>query len=435
MTTSQSIRRHLLLGASVAVLLVAGVGGWAATGRLAGAVIAPGQLVADGNLRKVQHPTGGVVGYLAVRNGSRVRAGEVVLGLDDTQTRANLAIVDKSLLELSARRARHVAERDGAEQVEFPSDLVARAGNQEGDEMQVGKTIDGERKLFEMRRAARAGQKAQLGERIVQLNEEIKGVIVQEQARGQELEWIARELKGVRELWDKQLIPYARVTTLEREQARTLGERGRLIAAIAQARGKISELELQIIQVDQDLRTETGKELADIRAKESELVEKKVAAEDQLKRVVLRSPLDGVVHQLAVHTVGGVISPGEPVMLVVPEHEALVVEVRLMPQDIDQVRPGQEAILRFSAFNQRTTPELIGAVSGLSADVMKDEKTGQPYYTMRIAVPQEELAKLAGLSLKAGMPVEAFVQTGERSVLSYLMKPLGDQLARAMKER
>ena len=201
------------------------------------------------------------------------------------------------------------------------------------------------------------------------------------------------------------------------------------------ARGKVSELELQILQIDQDLRTETGKELAEIRARVAELVEKKVAAEDQLKRVDLRSPADGIVHQLAVHTVGGVVSPGEPVMLVVPEREALVVEARLTPQYIDQVRPGQAALLRFSAFNQRTTPELAGTVASVSADVLQDQKTGQPYFTLRIVVPDREVAKLDGVGLKAGMPVEAFVQTGERSVMSYLMKPLGDQLARAMKER
>ena len=175
------------------------------------------------------------------------------------------------------------------------------------------------------------------------------------------------------------------------------------------ARGKISELELQILQIDQDLRTEIGKELAEIRAREAELVEKKVAAEDLLKRVDLRSPLDGIVHQLAVHTVGGVVSPGEPVMLVVPEREALVVEARLMPQDIDQVRPGQAALLRFSAFNQRTTPELAGTVASVSADVLQDQKTGQPYFTLRIVVPDQEMAKLDGPGLKAGMPVAAFV--------------------------
>lgn len=430
MNTHRSIRRHLLAGVTVAVLLAGGVGGWAATSRLSGAVIAPGQLVVDSNVKKVQHPTGGVVGELRVRDGSRVKAGEIVIRLDDTQTRASLAIVDKSLVELSARRARDEAERDGNESVAFPTELLARI-----DDPQVAKVLDGERKLFETRRSARAGQKAQLRERIAQLGEEIKGVGLQQEARGQELEWIRRELKGVRELWDKNLIPYARVTSLEREQARIGGERGQLLASIAQSRGKIGELELQILQIEQDMRAEMGKDLAEIRAKESELVEKKVAAEDQLRRIDIRAPQDGVVHQSSVHTVGGVIAQGEPIMLIVPESEALVVEARLQPQDIDQVRVGQAALLRFPAFNQHTTPELDGRVSTISADVTQDQKTGASFYTLRIAVPEREIARLEGLRLLAGMPVEAFVQTGERSVMSYLLKPLGDQIARALRER
>ncbi len=430
MNTHRSIRRHLLAGATIAIALVGGVGGWAATSRLSGAVIAPGQLVVESNVKKVQHPAGGVVGELRVRDGSRVTAGEIVVRLDDAQTRAGLAIVDKNLVELAARRARDEAERDGNDSVAFPPELLARTGDP-----QVAKVLDGERKLFETRRSARAGQKAQLRERIAQLNEEIRGVGLQQEARGQELEWIRRELKGVHELWEKNLIPYARVTTLEREQARLGGERGQLLASIAQSRGKIGELELQILQIEQDMRAEMGKELAEIRAKESELVEKKVAAEDQLRRIDIRAPQDGVVHQSSVHTVGGVIAAGEPIMLIVPEAEALVVEARLQPQDIDQVRLGQAALLRFPAFNQRTTPELDGRVSTISADVTQDQKSGASFYTLRIAVPESEIARLDGLRLLAGMPVEAFVQTGERSVISYLVKPLGDQLARALRER
>lgn len=430
MSLDRSLRRHLLAGAAATVLLVAGVGGWAATGRLAGAVIAPGQLVVDSNVKKVQHPSGGVVGELNVRDGARVAAGDVLIRLDDTQTRASLGIAVHSLDELAARKARDVAERDGADTVAFPSELLARL-----DDPQVARAVEGERRLFEIRSAARAGQKAQLRERIAQLQEEIKGVGLQQEARGQELDWIRRELKGVRELWDKNLIPYARVTTLEREQARIAGERGQLLASIAQSRGKIGGLELQILQIDQDMRAETAKDLAEIRAREAELLEKKVAAEDQLRRIDIRAPQDGVVHQLAVHTVGGVVAQGEPIMLIVPQTEALVVEARLQPQDIDQVRIGQAANLRFSAFSQRTTPELAGTVRTVSADVTQDQKTGAYYYTMRIAVAEAELARLDGLRLVAGMPVEAFVQTGERTTLSYLLKPLADQLARAMRER
>ena len=192
---------------------------------------------------------------------------------------------------------------------------------------------------------------------------------------------------------------------------------------------------MQILQVDQDMRAEVGKDLAEIRGKTSELMERKVAAEDQLKRIDIRAPLDGVVHQLNVHTVGGVITAGEPIMFIVPESEALTVEVKMQPQDIDQVRFGQKALLRFSAFNQRTTPELNGTVTRISADVTQDQKSGASFYTVRIAVSEDEIARLEGNKLIAGMPVEAFIQTGERNVISYLVKPLSDQVMRAFREK
>jgi HlyD family secretion protein len=426
----QSIRSHLLAGVLAVVLLAGGVGGWAATTDLAGAVIAQGQMVVDSNDKKVQHPTGGIVGELRVREGSRVKENDILIRLDDTQTRASLAIVTKAIDELKARQARDEAERDGADSVTFPVDLLDRQRDQD-----VAHVVNGERKLFEIKRAAREGQKAQLRERISQLKEEIQGTTTQQEARLSQIEWIKKELEGVYDLWKKNLVAYPRVTTLERDAARLEGERGQLISAIAQSKGKIGELELQIIQVDQDMRAEVGKDIADIRGKMSELMERKVAAEDQLKRTGIRAPLDGVVHQLNVHTIGGVIAAGEPIMLIVPESEALTVEAKIQPQDIDQVRFGQKALLRFSAFSQRTTPELLGVVTRISADVTQDQKTGMSFYTVRIAVPENEISRLGDLKLVAGMPVEAFIQTGERNVISYLVKPLSDQFMRAFREK
>src|SRR5215212_9898892 len=429
--TQRSMRRALLGGTAVAGLLAFGIGGWAATTELAGAVIAPGSLVVDTNVKKVQHPTGGVVGELRVREGDRVQAGDVVVRLDDTQTRANLAIFTKSLDELAAKQARDEAERDGAKRVVFPADLLARIKDPE-----VARVVQGEQKLFEIRCSAREGQVAQLRERIAQLKEQIQGLADQVIAKKRELDLIGDELKGVRELWQKNLVQLTRVTALERDAARLEGERGSLVSTIAQTKGKITETELQILQIDQDLRTEVGKDLAEIRGKVSELVEKKVAAEDQLKRVDIRAPQDGTVHQLSVHTVGGVVMPnGEPLMLIVPRADALTVEARIPPQEIDQVHVGQRAVLRFSAFNQRTTPELNGTVSVVSADISADPKTGAPFYTVRIAIPAEELARLNGLKLVPGMPVESFIQTDERTVLSYLTKPLTDQALKAFRER
>ena len=351
--------------------------------------------------------------------------------LDETQTKANLLIVTKSLDELAARQAREEAEREGAGQVLFPRELLARF-----DDPDVAHVVSEERKLFAIRREAREGQKAQLRERIAQLKEEIRGYEAQQVSKDEQIDWIKKELAGVNALWQKNLIPYTRVTSLERDRVRLEGERGQLIANIAQARGKITETELQIIQVDQDMRTEVGKDLAEIRAKTSELVEKKVAAEDQLRRIDIRAPQDGVVHQLAVHTVGGVITAqGDPIMLIVPESEALSIETKVQPQDIDQLKLGQPAVVRFTAFNQRTTPELNGALSRISADVSEDQKTGTRYYTIRIAIPDSEIVRLGGLKLVPGMPVEAFIQTTPRTMISYLVRPIHDQVIKAFREK
>jgi len=429
-TMSPELRRQTLAILAASLLLVVGLGGWAATTEFSGAVIASGQLVVDSNVKKVQHPTGGVVGALHVRDGTRVNAGNIVVQLDDTQTRANLAIVVKALNELAARQAREEAERDGTDTVTFPAELLARK-----DDNDVVKAVTGELRQFQTRRAARDGQKAQLRERTIQLRQEIGGYDAQIASKENQIDWITKELVGVTELWEKNLIPYTRLTSLERDKERLVGERGQLIAAIAQAKGKIVETELQILQVDQDMRTEVGRDLAEIRAKTAELVERKVAAEDALKRVDIRAPIDGVVHQLTVHTVGGVISPGEPIMLVVPYADSLEVEAKVAPQEIDQLRLGQPAVLRFVAFSQRTTPEIDGTVNRISADVSEDSKSGSRYYTIRVSASDPELARLGNVKLVPGMPVEVLMQTSPRSVISFLVKPFQDQLARAFREK
>ncbi|MGB9366370.1 MAG: HlyD family type I secretion periplasmic adaptor subunit [Xanthobacteraceae bacterium] len=430
MNARRSIRVHLAGAVVVAVLLVGGLGGWAATSEFAGAVIAQGQLVVDTNVKKVQHPTGGVVAELNVRDGSIVNVGDVVIRLDDTQTRANLQIVVKGLAELGARKAREEAEIDGMDSIAFPSDLVERR-----DDPEVERVLVGEARLFEIRRKTREGLKAQLNERVSQSEEEITGLIAQVASKDKQIEWIKKELEGVRELWAKQLVQFNRVTALEREQARLEGERGQLIASIAQSKGKISETRIQILQIDQDMRTENGKDLADIRGKTAELVEKKVAAEDQLKRIDIRAPQAGMVHQLDVHTVGGVVSAGQQIMLVVPAADKLIVEAKVQPQDIDQVRVGQAAVMRFTNFNSRTTPELNGQVSVVSADVSQDQRSGATYYTVRISVPPEEIARLGEVKLTPGMPVEVFIQTNMRTVVSYFLRPFHDQIAKVFREK
>jgi len=406
-----------------------GIGGWAAATDLAGAVVATGHFVVDSNVKKVQHPTGGIVGEILVREGQRVTIGDVVMRLDATQTRANLAIVTKRLDEFAVRRARLEAERDEAEAISFPADLTGRMNDPD-----IAQLITGERKLFELRREARLGKKAQLHERVVQYEKEVRGLVAQEEAKVRGIALIERELKGVRELWEKGLVSIQRMMALEREGANLDGERGRLVEAQAQSGGKIAETQLQIIQVDQDLRSEVAGNLRDIEGQTAEYIERRVSAEDQLKRIDLVAPQSGLVHELVVHTVGGVISPADAIMLIVPDRDRLALEVQITPQDIDQIRMGQRAVLRMSAFNQRTTPELTGEVSRIAADLTQDQKTGLSYYVVRITVPPQELARLGKLTLVSGMPAEAFIQAGERTVISYLVKPLRDQINRAFRE-
>ena len=425
----ESIRRQLYAGLAGVIVLAVGLGGWAITTEIAGAVIASGSVVVDSSVKKVQHPTGGVVGRLHVRDGDQVKAGDIVVRLDDTVTRANAAVMAKSLDELRARQARLQAELNDLREIGFPAEVLDRSSD-----ATVSRVLAGEQRLFESRRAARAGQKSQLAERIGQLEEQQRGLDEQVGAKKLEIDLIQRELESVRILWRQNLVQLSRLTTLERDYARLRGERGALLSSIAQVKGKVTETELQILQVDQDLRSEVGKDLGEVRAKISELVEKQVAAEDQLKRVDLVAPQDGTVHQLAVHTIGGVINAGEPVMLIVPK-ERLIIEVKVAPNDIDQIRIGQSAILRLSAFNQRTTPELNGEVDRISADVVQEQKSSTSFYTARITFSDNELARLNGFALVPGMPVEAFLQTGARTVMSFLLKPLSDQIAKAWRER
>jgi HlyD family secretion protein len=427
-----SIQRYMMTGIVLVVLGTFGIGGWAATTELSGAVIGQGVLVVDSSVKKVQHPTGGVVGELRVREGDRVIAGDILLRLDETQTLANATIITKSFDELLARQARLEAERDSAEQIGFPKILIERARDPDSE---AARAIAAERSLFDLRRQSRGGQKAQLKERTAQLQEEIKGYLGQAQAKQKEVDFIHQELEGVRTLFQKNLVPMNRLTALERDTARLEGERSQLSGMTAQAKGKIAETELQIIQVDQDLRTEVGKDLIEARSKISELAERKTAAVDQLNRIDIRAPQSGRVHQLTVHTVGGVITPGEQIMLIVPDADALAVEVKLAPRDIDQVYVGQTASMHFAAFNQKTTPEIEGEVSMVSADLTQDQRTGSSYYTARVLLKPEELARLGNAKLVPGMPVDVFIQTPGRTAFSYLIKPLTDQAQRAFKER
>lgn len=424
-----SLRKHLLLSGLLALFLVGGVGGWAYSSNLASAVITSGTVVVDSNVKEVQHADGGIVGEILVRNGDYVEAGEVLIRLDQTLTLANLKIVRATLAQLLVRRARLEAERDGEDDFTVPPEAIEMM-----EDGEASRIVTGERKLFESRRRALEGMKKQLRARVEQLREEIAGLDVQIKSADEMIALIEKELEGLTSLYEQKLVSLQRLSELRRDLVEVVGNRGSYVASRAQAQGRISETELQILQLDQDTRKEVAAELTEVERSIAEYEERRVAAKDQLRRVEIRAPQSGRVYQLSVHTVNGVINPGEVLMLIVPEDDLLEVEAPLGTQYIDQVYPGQPVTLRFSAFNQQTTPEVDGVVTMVAPDMVTDERTGQTYYPLRITPDSESLEKLGDLSLYPGMPAEVFIKTGERSVMSYLLKPLTDQIQHAFRE-
>jgi HlyD family secretion protein len=437
-TNEQDLRRAIrklnLIGLATLVVLVGGVGGWAATVQLSGAVIASGLVVVESSVRKVQHPTGGVVGKIFVKQGDVVAKGQPLVRLDATLAQSTLGIVRSQLDELTARQARLRAERDAADEPVFPEDLLERSS-----EPTVKVAVAGEQKLFESRRNARAGQRSQLRERIAQTQEEIRGLSEQRAAKEKEIAFIAEELKGVSELYSKNLVSIMRYMALQRDQAKLNGDHGQLGADVARARGRISEIELQIIQLDQDFRTEVLKELREIEGKIAELQERRIAAKFQLDQIDIVAPQNGIVHQLNVHTEGGVIANGETIMLIVPREDELVIEAKVAPNDVDQVKIGSPVQVRIMAGNQRVTPSLAGSVTQVSADLTREPASGsqptQAYFLTRVILNNESIQQLGDLQLVPGMPAEVFIETEQRTPLQYLIKPLQEQIARTFRER
>jgi HlyD family type I secretion membrane fusion protein len=426
--SSYRIRGRVVVGLALGVLLIAGVGGWAATAELSGAIISTGTVKVDRNLRAIQHRDGGIISEIGVREGDVVRQGQILLRLDDAQTRAELSIVRSQLVELSIRKARLVADRDGLDSLDLPTLPI-------DDEAHFADLLSGEQRLLEGNRMHRSSQKEQLALSIEQLDEEIRGLEAQREAKMEEIRLVADENQTLRLLAEKGLTEGSRVSAGEREHTRLVGERGEVEAGIARARARISEIRLQIIAIDEAARTEAQRELSAIDPKLSELRERSAAIEDRLQRTDIRAPIDGTVNELAVNTVGGVITPAERLVTIVPMDGELKIEAKLAPIDIDQVYVGQEARLRFSAFNQRTTPEIFGQVGYVSPATATDPTTGVPHYVAEIVVSADELAKLGDDQLRPGMPLEVFIATENRTAMSYISKPLVDQFNRAMREQ
>jgi HlyD family secretion protein len=431
-----TIRKLNLVGCTALVVALGGVGGWASTTDIAGAVIASGIVVVESSVKKVQHLNGGIVGEILVKEGSKVETDQTLMRLDDTLTRATLGVVQSQLDLYVAREARLIAERDGLASVALPEAMRNRPLREVAES-----AVAGEQRLFQARRDGREGQRAQLRERTAQLREEINGLAAQQQSKDSEIRYIGEELSGVLELYKKNLVTMERYVQLQRDQARLQGERGELAADIARSRGKIAETELQILQLDQDFRTEVLKDLRETQAKIAELQERANAAEDELKHTEIRAPQAGTVYQLQVHTIGGVIGKGDTLMQIVPRADALIVEAKVAPQDIDQVAVGAPVRVRLEAGNRRTTPDLGGKVMVVSPDLTREPVTTpagaqtQQYYMARVSLSQADLKSIGDLKLVPGMPAEVYIRTQDRTPLEYLLKPLHEQIARTFRER
>lgn len=420
----------LTVGFVALALLVGGIGYWSVNTRIAGAVIASGMIVVESNRQVVQHLEGGTVGEIAARDGARVEAGDLLVRLDDTLLRSELSVVETQLIEIRARRARLEAERSEADDIVFDDDLLVLAAER-GDAQEQ---IDGQRQLFDARKETMGRELEQVAERISQTENQIAGAEAQLVALRTQEEIIVDELSDQESLLARGLVQQQRVSQLRREAARLQGEIGGLTAEVAQLRGQIAGLEIEKLKLETTRREEAIVTLRDLQYREIELAEQRLSLRERLKRLDIRSPTSGVVYGSSVFTVGAVIQPAEPLMYVIPQDQPLLVRARVDSIHVDQIHVGQEASLRFTAFDQRQTPEVLGTVADVSADVFQDEVTGLNYYRVELLPFEEELAKLNQQVLLPGMPVEAFLKTAERTPLSYLTKPMTDYFGRAMRE-
>lgn len=414
---------------SLAVLLGV-IGVWSVQARIAGAVIASGMIQVENNRQIIQHPQGGVVGQLLVRDGDRVQAGDVVLRLDDTLLRSELAIITAQLNEIRARKGRLSAERDDASEIEFDAETLKLAA----EDPEVASLIEGQTRLFKTRLIALEQETEQLENQIAQTRDQIAGAEAQLLASQGQTELIVSELKDAQTLLEKGLAQASRVSALRREEARLNGAIGQYTAGVAQLKGDIARLNIQKLRLRTLRREEAISTLRDLQFQENELIERQLSARDTLSKMEVRSPVSGVIYGNTVFALQSVISPAAPIMYVIPQDQALIVSARVEAIHIDQVHEGQEATLRFVAFDQRTTPEVFGRVVRLSADVFTDEVTGISFYQADLLPNEGEIGKLEGQQLVPGMPVEAFIKTQERSPLSYLMKPLMDYFNKAFRE-
>ena len=431
MTASRiSVRRPVLLGLTAAVVLVAGFGLWATMTRISGAIVAPGQIEVEQDRQIVQHPDGGVVEEILVTEGARVQAGDPLIRLDGAALRSELTIVEGQLSELAGRSARLTAERDGTESLTFDAGILALAETSPD----VAVQLDGQKRLFEARKATLAEQSELLTQRIGQISEQANGIAAQSAALATQLDLIEQELASQQSLLDKGLAQAGTVLALQREQARLQGQLGELAADLARTKGQVTEIEIEISSLATKRREEATAELRQIGPTILELAERRRALAERIDRLEIRAPVSGIVLGLQVTTPRAVLRPADPVLFVIPQDRPLVITARIAPIHIDEVAVGQPAELVFSAFSARDTPHLKGRVTLVSADALMDSNTGTTYYTAELQLDDGEQTRLGDRALLPGMPVEVFLQTGRRTPLAYLVKPFTDYFARAFRE-
>ena len=426
-----SARKPLIVGILGMIVLVGGFGAWAVLANISGAIIADGRIQVDQNRQVVQHPDGGVVEAILVEEGDRVASGDVLLRLDATELQSRLVVIESQLFELMARRGRLEAERDGADRITFDPLLVA-AAQAGGDAADL---IAGQKRLMQARDHSVAQEVEQLRKRRGQIANQIEGIVAQQVSLDRQLSLIRKELADQQSLLDRGLAQAARVLSLQREEARLSGTMGDLEAQKAQANGRITETEIEILKLQSSRREEAITRLRDLQYRELELREERRALLGRMERLDITAPVSGVVYGLEVFAPRSVLRPADPVLYIVPQDRPLVINAKVPPIHIDQLNLGQAVTLRFPALDQRRTPELTGQVSRISADAFQDEATRQSYYRAEIVLSEGEQDKLPpGTTLIPGMPVEAFIRTADRTPIAYLAKPLTDYFTRAFRE-
>ncbi|MEO1911915.1 MAG: HlyD family type I secretion periplasmic adaptor subunit [Paracoccus sp. (in: a-proteobacteria)] len=428
--TRWSVRTPIIAGLLAIILLVGGFVAWALMSQISGAVVASGQVEVEQQRQIVQHPDGGVVESIAVKDGSDVKAGDLLLGLDGTLLRTEHTIVEGQYFEVLARRGRLEAERGETEEVTFPDELTTAAK----DDPDLAGLVEGQASLFRTRLDTLRQSLDQLAKQSDQITSEIEGIDAQIDALGTQRDLIGEELVDQQSLLDRGLAQASRVLALQREAARMDGELGSLQANRASALIRQTELEIQRLQLGAERREQAETELRDLGYRELELAERRRSLVEQISRLEIRAPVSGLVYNMQVTTPRSVIRPADPLLYIIPQDRPLVIGARLQTINIDEVMVGQPVVLRFSAFSSRTTPEIDGRLDRVSADALLDEATRAPYYRAEVSIPPEEMEKLGSLALVPGMPVEVYIQTGERTPMAYLLKPLADYFNRAFRE-